>query len=72
MCGISGVISLSGAPVEGETIERMRDLVTHRGPDGQGLYLSEDARVGLGHTRLSIQDPTPAGHQPMANHDETI
>jgi asparagine synthase (glutamine-hydrolysing) len=72
MCGISGVISLSGAPVEGETIERMRDLVTHRGPDGRGLYLSEDARVGLGHTRLSIQDPTPAGHQPMANHDESI
>jgi asparagine synthase (glutamine-hydrolysing) len=50
----------------------MRDLLGHRGPDGRGLYLSEDGKIGLGHTRLSIQDPTPAGHQPMANHDESI
>lgn len=72
MCGISGVLSLSGGPVKAETVERMRDLLAHRGPDGRGMYLSDDGKIGLGHTRLSIQDPTPAGHQPMANKDKSI
>ncbi len=39
----------------------------HRGPDDEGSYLSPDRRVGLAHTRLSILDLSPAGHQPMSN-----
>jgi asparagine synthase (glutamine-hydrolysing) len=43
---------------------------THRGPDDGGLY--QDARVVLGHRRLSIIDLSPAGHQPMSNEDGTV
>jgi asparagine synthase (glutamine-hydrolysing) len=44
----------------------MRDVITHRGPDDEGIYLS--GAVGLGHRRLSIVD-VAAGHQPMTNED---
>jgi asparagine synthase (glutamine-hydrolysing) len=37
----------------------------HRGPDDAGEWWSSDGRVGLAHTRLSIIDLSPAGHQPM-------
>lgn len=74
MCGIVGVFRFSGDndPVTPELIARMRDTMTHRGPDDAGLYVSEDGRVGLGHRRLSIIDLSPAGHQPMSNEDGTI
>ncbi len=45
----------------------MTDAVIHRGPDGEG-YFSEGS-LGLGHRRLAIIDPTPAGHQPMHTED---
>src|SRR5207244_2790290 len=50
-------------------LKRMRDVLRHRGPDGEGLLL--DGPVGLGHRRLAIID-VAGGHQPMANEDETI
>jgi asparagine synthase (glutamine-hydrolysing) len=37
----------------------------HRGPDDFGIY--QDSDIGLVHTRLSIIDPSPAGHQPMVD-----
>lgn len=40
-------------------------LLSHRGPDGQGEWFSSDRRTYLAHTRLAILDPTPAGYQPM-------
>lgn len=46
---------------------RMRDAMTHRGPDDAGLETL--GNVVLGHRRLSIIDPGPAGHQPMATPD---
>jgi asparagine synthase (glutamine-hydrolysing) len=52
--------------VEARVLKRMRDVLTHRGPDDEGLYLSP--QVGLGHRRLSIVD-VAAGHQPMTNED---
>jgi asparagine synthase (glutamine-hydrolysing) len=42
-----------------------RDALNHRGPDDSGDWWSDDRRVGLSHRRLSIIDPSPAGHQPM-------
>ena len=42
----------------------MTDSLSHRGPDGRGVYVGEG--IGLGHRRLSIIDPTPAGDQPMS------
>ncbi len=71
MCGICGIAlsSRSGAEVERSTIERMRDVITHRGPDGAGMFVQ--GRIGLGHRRLSIVDPE-AGQQPMASDDGAI
>ncbi|MDD1696859.1 MAG: asparagine synthase (glutamine-hydrolyzing) [Methanoregula sp.] len=48
----------------------MNSATKHRGPDDEGEY--DDKNVSLGHTRLSIIDLSPKGHQPMCNEDETI
>jgi asparagine synthase (glutamine-hydrolysing) len=58
--------SRSKKQINRETIIRMRDCVTHRGPDDGGLYVDEN--VGLGHRRLSIVDVSH-GAQPMFNED---
>lgn len=71
MCGITGVLNLGGArePVPRALLEAMVRALTHRGPDEFGMY--RDARVALGHTRLSIVD-LASGQQPLANEDETV
>jgi len=70
MCGIAGIVRLDlDAPVDEARLKRMRDVLRHRGPDGEGLWL--DGPVGLGHRRLAIVD-VAAGHQPMANEDESV
>ncbi|MEN9507896.1 MAG: asparagine synthetase, partial [Gemmatimonadota bacterium] len=66
MCGIVGAIRFRGT-VDRSLLERQRDILAHRGPDSQGLWCSEDARVGFGHRRLAIIDLSPAGHQPMVD-----
>lgn len=66
MCGIAGKIRLAGAPVTEAEIVRMRDALSHRGPDDAGLYLSPDHKVGLGSRRLAIVDLSERGHQPMS------
>src|SRR3712207_5635316 len=70
MCGINGIALALGAgrAVERGTVERMRDVIAHRGPDDCGLLL--DGNVALGHRRLSIVD-VAGGHQPMSNEDGT-
>src|SRR4051812_49577940 len=67
MCGLAGILHLDGAPASHAIIARMTDAVAHRGPDAEG-YLVEGP-IALGHRRLAIQDPTPAGQQPMASRD---
>jgi asparagine synthase (glutamine-hydrolysing) len=68
MCGIYGLIQRDGG-VDATRLDRQRDLLTHRGPNDAGSWLSPDGRVGLAHRRLSILDLTTAGHQPMASQD---
>ena len=67
MCGICGAINLRGEPIPDlpGRLEVMSELIAHRGPDDAGVWTHERGHVGLGHRRLSIIDPTPAGHQPM-------
>lgn len=67
MCGIAGIVDLSGAPVDLRSIERMTAVLAHRGPDDQGFFTERG--VGLGHRRLAILDLSPAGRQPMASSD---
>jgi asparagine synthase (glutamine-hydrolysing) len=74
MCGINGIAlsSRSRRHVSAAVLERMRDVVTHRGPDDAGIYIDgRSGRIGLGHRRLSIVD-VMAGHQPMTNEDGTF
>src|SRR4029453_12450978 len=70
MCGIAGVFDRSGSTPDRGLLERMRDVMITRGPDDAGVYVAPG--IGLAHRRLSIIDISPAGHQPMANEDETV
>lgn len=67
MCGINGILSFDGAaPVDPHKLERMRDAMVHRGPDGAGSWFDADHRIGLGHRRLSIIDLNENANQPMS------
>lgn len=70
MCGITGLLNLDGAPAPADILDRMTDLLAHRGPDGRGVF--RDGPLGLGHRRLAIIDLSPAGAQPMRRGDLTI
>jgi len=73
MCGIVGVLGRDlDATLETARVEVMRDTMIHRGPDGEGVWASPDGSVVLGHRRLAIVDLTEAGHQPMANEDDSV
>jgi asparagine synthase (glutamine-hydrolysing) len=71
MCGIVGSFAFdySSSVLTEPHIRRMRDTMVHRGPDGAGIWMSPDGRVGLGHRRLSIIDLSTIANQPMANED---
>ena len=67
MCGICGVVSVqSGWIPRLDHMEKMRDRLVHRGPDGFGMHTS--IGVGLGHRRLAIVD-VAHGQQPMYSDD---
>jgi asparagine synthase (glutamine-hydrolysing) len=74
MCGISGVLAFknSNFQVTAKYLARMRETMLHRGPDGAGLWISPDGRVGLAHRRLSIIDLSNAAAQPMSNGDGSL
>jgi len=74
MCGIVGSMAIGGSSfaVTEPYLVAMRDTMVHRGPDGGGLWISENRRVGLGHRRLAIIDLTTVADQPMANEDGSI
>jgi asparagine synthase (glutamine-hydrolysing) len=67
MCGIAGIV---GPRADAELAARMAALLHHRGPDDRGVW--SEPGVALGHTRLSIIDLSPAGHQPMQFGDFVI
>src|SRR5262245_18527929 len=71
MCGFVAVLVPDGA-LPASVLERMRDRLRHRGPDGFGSWIGRAARgslVGLGHRRLSIIDLSDAASQPMFRAD---
>ena len=73
MCGIVGVFSRDGAPLEVEPIVKMRDSMVHRGPDDAGMWRREGrGDVVFGHRRLAIVDLSPLGRGPMDNEDGTV
>ena len=70
MCGIAGIIGRLDEANRAALV-RMNDAMRHRGPDAEGVWLSDpDARgwgAMLAHRRLSILDLSPAGAQPMVD-----
>jgi asparagine synthase (glutamine-hydrolysing) len=71
MCGFAGSLAFDGSPfrVTEPYVTRMRETLVHRGPDGSGTWVDADGRIGLGHRRLAIIDPSPAAAQPMTSSD---
>ncbi|MGE0385653.1 MAG: asparagine synthase (glutamine-hydrolyzing) [Gammaproteobacteria bacterium] len=67
MCGIAGVVSLSGARIPDleRRLRAMSSLISHRGPDGDGFWMHSTGRAGFAHRRLSIIDLSVAAAQPM-------
>jgi len=70
MCGICGLVYDDPArPVEPARLDRMTDILRHRGPDGRGIFRAPG--VGLGFRRLAIVD-LDTGDQPLANEDASL
>ncbi|MFA5859208.1 MAG: asparagine synthase (glutamine-hydrolyzing) [Elusimicrobiota bacterium] len=77
MCGICGIYNYNKTnPVKENVLRAMCGVMSHRGPDGEGVYLNYPLTgggmgVGLGHRRLAIIDLS-TGEQPMYNEDKSI
>lgn len=65
MCGIAGLLKFKGDAKS--NIRKMNERMVHRGPDDEGIYISEDGKVALGHRRLSIVDLSKMGAQPFVS-----
>ena len=60
MCGIVGIF---GGDLN--SLNYANSLISHRGPNDDGIYINRTLNIGLGHRRLSILDTSSFGHQPM-------
>jgi asparagine synthase (glutamine-hydrolysing) len=69
VCGICGIVDVSGGRADADALGAMNATLVHRGPDGEGRLV--DGPVGLAMRRLSIID-LEGGWQPIANEDGTI
>lgn len=69
MCGIAGIYHYEPDTMNDAVMEKMLACMSHRGPDGSGIY--KDHEIMLGHKRLAIIDLT-SGAQPMTNADKSI
>lgn len=69
MCGIAGILGIDDATAADTevSLRRMLARLAHRGPDDEGVWVGPSVAMGM--RRLSILDPTPAGHQPMWSED---
>lgn len=67
MCGIAGILDVNSKQIDKNSLVKMTQALSHRGPDDEGYYL--DNYIGLGHRRLSIIELSKLGHQPMTTDD---
>lgn len=65
MCGIAGICNFQGTNLGADELKRMTDVISHRGPDGDGHWINPGGNVGFGHRRLSIIDLSDNAKQPM-------
>ncbi len=64
------MVRLDDSPVDPGELDRLTDALTHRGPDGRGVFV--DGNVGIGHRRLKIIDLSESAAQPMVSEDGTV
>jgi asparagine synthase (glutamine-hydrolysing) len=64
MCGIAGILGADRFDSKSAILDQMTSSLRHRGPDGNGTW-TDEKRIWLGHSRLSIVDLTSGGAQPM-------
>ncbi len=69
MCGIAGIVSPFQSDINIPMLKRMSDVLSHRGPDGEGVWISLNKSVGLAHRRLAIIDLSFRASQPMQWND---
>jgi len=69
MCGIAGIFVNNPADLDRSDLSRLAAALTHRGPDGEGIWISGDSKAGMVHRRLAIIDTSERGHQPMQSAD---
>lgn len=67
MCGFVGLLNTNGSAADMAVVQRMTDMIAHRGPDGEGYH--QDGCLGFGHRRLAIIDLTDASAQPISSDD---
>ena len=75
MCGIAGLFVSNGTRTPSNlrlSLEQMNATITHRGPDGDGFWVSDTGHVGLAHRRLAIVDLSDEAAQPMSNLDGSL
>ena len=72
MCGIVGYLNKSASAISSDALTAAKSILSHRGPDDSGLFEDLSDGIGLAHTRLSIQDLSPLGHQPMRSTNGSI
>ena len=65
MCGLVGIYSKNKEYMNEYILNKMSKKIIHRGPDGDGTWLSERDGIGMAHRRLSVIDLSSAGAQPM-------
>ncbi len=72
MCGIAGIWFKERDDQLRSKLQAMTDSIAHRGPDGEGHWLSSEFNIGFGHRRLSIIDLSESAAQPMQFEDLVI
>lgn len=70
MCGITGIITKNPEDFREADLKKMNELISHRGPDGEGFYVH--GSVAFGHRRLAIIDLSTDGLQPMHYQDKYV
>ncbi|RKZ21021.1 asparagine synthetase B, partial [bacterium] len=64
MCGIAGIIEKKGK-VNPARLKRMLEVMEHRGPDQNDIFISPDEKIGIGAVRLKIIDLSDKASMPM-------
>ena len=74
MCGIAGIVVKPehSLPDLRGRLRAMAQSMVHRGPDDEGIFVTDDGRVGIASRRLAIRDLSPAGHMPMASENGSV